>query len=285
MNIILLVQQSYNNSSMKKILLIFTLLILCACNKKEKVNVDLIDDLNVEINSEVKIDSFIKNSDEISIVNGNDLVNTTELGEKEVVLKYYDKKNTEQYYSFKINIVDTIPPEIECNDTISTDLSKEVDLLKNVKVTDNSKEKINVIIDGEYDYNKIGNYKLKYVAKDSSGNESIKEFTLIVKGYNLKTTGYYVHKRSDVWVGLKFEKNGKVTWQPWWCPGLACGGGGVMYGTYKLDGNKIIAIFTETYDDASIKTNINKKFIYTLTSDNKIIDEEKDEYNWQKKYL
>lgn len=267
---------------MKKILITVIILTLCACEKKENIN--LIENLDVEINSEVKIESFISNSSEINIENGNDLVNTTELGEKEVVIKYYDKKNKEKFYSFKINIVDTIAPEIQCNDTITTDLSKEVDLLKNVKVTDNSNEKINVVIEGEYDYNKVGNYKLKYVAKDSSGNESIKEFTLIVKAYKLKTTGYYVYKETDFWLGLIFEKDGKAIWRPVWCPNSACGGGGVMFGTYKVDGNKITATFTETYSDIGEKTVINEKYTYTLTSDNKMIDDKKRVYNWQKNF-
>lgn len=58
---------------------------------------------------------------------------------------------------------------------------KEPDFINSITVTDNSKEEIKAKLKGEYDTEKVGEYNLSYVAVDSSGNESIKEFKLIVK--------------------------------------------------------------------------------------------------------
>jgi len=271
---------------MKKVSILFIvmIIIMCGCNKKEKINIKTKEDLSIEINSKTNISSLIDNIDEINVVNGEDLIDTSKLGEKEIILKYYDKNKKENYYSFKVNIVDTTLPIIECKESIDVVIGKEIDLLKNVKVTDNSNEKINPTVEGEYDYNKIGKYNLKYIATDSSGNKAEKVFTLNVIGYKLNNTGYYVFKDKDAWLGLKFEKNGKISWLPWWCPGFACGGGGVMFGKYVINGNNITATFTETYSDTGEKTKINEVIKYKLISDNTIVDDKNSKYNWQKNF-
>ena len=272
----------------RNVIICLIIVILCGCfntKKEEKINISTIDNLNIEINSEVKLSSLINNSDEIDLVNSDDLIDTSKLGEKEVVLKYYDKAQNEKFYSFKVNIVDTTAPTIECQDKIITNIGKQVDLLKSATVKDNSNEKINLTIEGEYNYDKSGTYNLKFVAKDSSGNETKKDFILVVNAYTLKNTGYYVYKQKDAWVGLSFEKNGKASWFPWWCPGSACGGGGVMFGKYVINGNTIIATFTETYEDTGEKSEINEVYKYTLTNDNTIVDENNNKYNWQKKFI
>ena len=278
---------------MKKLLMLLSLIIICGCQKvnktptgevEEKVNINTIENLNVEIYSNVKLSSLIENNDEIKIVNGDDLIDTSKLGEKEIVLKYYDKKEKENYYSFKIKIVDTQAPKIECSDKITTDIGKQIDLLKSAKVTDNSKEDINVTVSGKYDYSKAGEYKLKFLAQDSSGNKTEKNFTLVVQGYKLKTSGYYIYKMPDTWIGLYFQKNGNASWLPWWCPGFGCGGGGAMYGKYTISGNTITAKFTETIEDTGEKYKINVVYKYKLSNNETIVDEKNNKYKWQKNF-
>ncbi|MBR2833169.1 MAG: D-alanyl-D-alanine carboxypeptidase family protein [Bacilli bacterium] len=77
-------------------------------------------------------------------------------------------------------IIDTKKPNIEYKKEIVITLGDEVDLLNGVVVTDNSNEDIKATIEGEYDLKKAGVYKLFYVAKDKSGNESKEEFVLKV---------------------------------------------------------------------------------------------------------
>ena len=81
----------------------------------------------------------------------------------------------------KLNVVDDVKPNIEGVKDITVYVNNEVDLLKNIKVTDNSSDEIEIKVTGEYNVKKVGEYKLSYVAKDKSNNETRKEFKLIVK--------------------------------------------------------------------------------------------------------
>ena len=77
-------------------------------------------------------------------------------------------------------VKDTISPVISAKDSVTVYVGNDVDLLKDVKANDNSKEDISVKVVGEYDLDKVGEYKLKYEAEDSSGNVGDMEFTLNV---------------------------------------------------------------------------------------------------------
>ena len=192
--------------------LITTLIII---NSEPKVEIILSDKLTYEINTEVKLSSLINSAEGIEILTKDEIINTSELGEKEIIIKYKNKRKKEKYFSFKIKIIDTTAPVIEAGDTITTNIGTKADLLKDVKVTDNSLEEIIPTVEGEYDFNKTGTYKLKYIAQDKSGNKGEKEFTLTVKSISIKTTGYYVYKTKETWHEMKFEKNGKAWYLPW----------------------------------------------------------------------
>ena len=177
----------------KRKFLLIILLILCGLllflifKNNNDLKVTLLD-LNTEINEEKYIKDFIKS--EYTITNSDEKVDTTVLGENSVIAKINEKD-----YSFKVNVVDTISPVITYNKTISAKENDEIDLLKNVSASDNSKEKISVNVEGNYDLSKIGAYKLYYVATDSSKNTTKEEFELNVvddgtiitsKGYTMK---------------------------------------------------------------------------------------------------
>lgn len=142
--------------------------------------------LNFEINSEVKIESVLSPDNEIDIFNKDELIDTTSLGEKEIVIKYNDN-NIMQESKFKVQIVDTTEPVIEGVKDLTITIGEKIDLLAKVKASDNSNEKINITINGEYNLEKTGTYKLKYIAMDHSGNVSEKEFLLIVLKHNSTT--------------------------------------------------------------------------------------------------
>lgn len=142
-------------------------------------NLELVDNLDVEINSEISLLSFIKNRNNLEIISNNEKVDTSILGNKELIIKYKEN-DEEKEYKFNINIKDTTVPKIEFSKEITTTIGSKIDLLKNVKVTDNSLEEIKATVEGEYDINKEGSYNLKYVAVDSSNNKVEEKFTLKV---------------------------------------------------------------------------------------------------------
>ena len=201
------------NKNTKKIMIIivtiFVVLLILLClfllkkyNKKQKENiikVVLNENLKVEINNESKISDFITSIDTGTIISEDKIIDTTKLGKQTITIQInYNEKIYK--YDFEIQVVDTIVPTIEAKDEISIYVGNNVDLLQDVKVTDNSKEEIAAAVEGNYDLNVAGNYNLNYIALDSSGNKTTRDFILKViedpnnrvittsKGYTLKIT-------------------------------------------------------------------------------------------------
>lgn len=93
-----------------------------------------------------------------------------------IALKKMNSKETKENF-----------PKITFQDTLTTNVGEEIDLLKNVKALDKTGDSIKAIVEGSYDFNKEGEYRLYYVAKDTSGNETKEPFVLKVVKAN-KTT-------------------------------------------------------------------------------------------------
>ena len=88
----------------------------------------------------------------------------------------------------KLEVIDDIKPNIEGVKDISITVGDKIDLLKNIKTTDNSLDEVDISVSGEYDISKEGEYKLSYIAKDKGGNETTKDFKLTVKKKEIKPT-------------------------------------------------------------------------------------------------
>ena len=148
-------------------------------NKQELRDIILKDKLEFEINDNITVSSLISEDNKVRILSGDSEIDTSILGEKEIIIKYIsdDKEKEKKVY---IKVIDTIAPTIEFDRELSTVVGTRIDLLKNVKVIDNSKENIKVIVDGKYDFNKDGIYNLKYIAIDSSNNRVEEKFILKV---------------------------------------------------------------------------------------------------------
>lgn len=169
------------------IILLMILSLILYIQNKNKLEVILKNKLEAEINSEVVIKEFVKEVKNGKITNDNEKIDTSVLGKKKVVL-LIDKKNKQLKYEFNINIVDTIKPEIIAKDDITIYLGDNIDLTKDIIVSDNSLEDIKIKIDGDYDLNKVGKYNLKYIASDSSNNETTYDFILnVIEDPNNKT--------------------------------------------------------------------------------------------------
>ena len=152
--------------------------------EKQKDTILLKEDLKFEINSEVKLLSLVSEDNKVKILSEDDTIDTSTLGEKEITIKY-EVEEKEETKIFKITIEDTQAPTIEYQKELSTNVGSKIDLLKGVKVSDNSKEEIKATIEGDYSFDNEGTYNLKYIAIDSSNNKKEEEFTLKV---NKKST-------------------------------------------------------------------------------------------------
>ena len=119
--------------------------------EKNRVKITYSDNLKVEINEEVVIKTFIKDIVNGEIMNGEDKIDTSKLGKKDIELNVKNKDNEEEKYTFKIDVIDTTKPMIEAKKEISSYVGNNIDLLKDVKVSDNSLEEIKAKVIGEYD--------------------------------------------------------------------------------------------------------------------------------------
>lgn len=170
----------------------------------------------------------IKIGDEIPIINDYmDEVNLEKLDSTEIVWdniniidnKIYTVGKYIGYINFRnekkkleLNVIDDEKPIISGVKDLTVYVNSEVDLLKNIKVTDNSNDEIKVIVKGEYSMKKAGEYKLSYVAIDNSNNETTEDFKLIVKErevtkpsasemveFGTTSKGYIIKKINDVY--------------------------------------------------------------------------------------
>ena len=139
------------------------------------------NNIEVSINNEVYNTDYIKVIANCKIITKKEQIDTTKVGEQSIKVKVKDYFNKEKEYTYKINVYDKEPPKITFKNKLTTNYNTKIDLYKDVKAVDNSNEKIDISIEGDYDIKKSGSYKLYYVAKDSTGNETKEEFTLTVK--------------------------------------------------------------------------------------------------------
>ncbi len=145
---------------------------------KNSIKVIFNNVLETEINSEVYLKDYVKEIVNGKLVNGDEIIDTSKLGIKELNLFIKNKDGNEEKYNFKVTIIDSINPIIDASKELTSYIGNSIDLLKDVKVSDNSNEEINAKVVGEYDINKIGKYELRYEAVDSSGNKSEYDFIL-----------------------------------------------------------------------------------------------------------
>lgn len=183
-------------------ILLFVFMYFKALDVKFKNNI------KVNVNEKVYNTDFIVKIKNGKIKDKKRLIDTSKVGKKKVFVNFKNFFNKSEKRSYYISVIDTEKPLIEFNDRIITEQGKDIDLTKGVVVKDNSLETIEVKVLGEYDINKTGEYKLFYVAKDSSGNKTKEGFVLVVRDkiINQDLTGAKTFKTSKGFTG--YVKNG-----------------------------------------------------------------------------
>ena len=140
--------------------------------------------IEVDVNEKLYNLDAIKNIKNGKIITKKELVNTTKLGKVKVTFQVENFFKKRVKYKYIVNVVDKEAPKIIFKNELESEMGEEIDLLKDVMVEDNSKENITPQVEGEYDINKSGDYKLYYIAEDTSGNKAKEEFILHIKEKN-----------------------------------------------------------------------------------------------------
>jgi len=147
--------------------------------KNAVVHIVLNDDLTVEFyKQDVKVSDFIK---EINGTIVDDyVIDTTKLDEQEIKYEYINDDGIKLKKSYKIKVVDKTEPLIWLNSTYSIAVGSKDNIVQNVLCGDNLDNEPNCFIEGDYDLNTVGKYKVTFKAIDKSGNEASKDFTINV---------------------------------------------------------------------------------------------------------
>ena len=112
-------------------------------------------------------------------------LNTDKVGKYEIKYRLYNKYlNVDKELIRKVNVVDVIPPELTVESEDNIYLFEGEEFVKPVyHANDNYDKDITdkVKVDSNVDTNKVGDYVLKYIVKDSSDNETTKEINVHVQ--------------------------------------------------------------------------------------------------------
>lgn len=96
----------------------------------------------------------------------------------DILLKSYFTKQQKEKLEAQ-QIIDTIKPEIIGAKDIIITQGDTIDLTQNIKVEDNIDKDIPLVITGDIDTNKVGEYEITYTATDKSNNKA--EQTIKIK--------------------------------------------------------------------------------------------------------
>ena len=96
----------------------------------------------------------------------------------DILLKSYFTKQQKEKLEAE-QIIDTIKPEIIGAKDIIIKQGDTIDLTQNIKVEDNIDKDIQLVITGDIDTNKVGEYEITYTATDRSNNKA--EQTIKIK--------------------------------------------------------------------------------------------------------
>ena len=171
----------------KKIIIISIIIIILIISSiliflnYQEMEVTIKEKIEVPLNSKLTNLDNITNLKNGQIITDEKAIDTSKIGEQKINISIKNKLGKVKEYHYTVNVYDDEKPSIIFSKELTIEEGQNIDLLKDVKVEDNSQEKITPSVEGNYDINEPGKYQLYYVAKDSSDNEAKEEFTLIVK--------------------------------------------------------------------------------------------------------
>ena len=98
----------------------------------------------------------------------------------DILLKSYFTKQKKEKLEAQ-QIIDTIKPEIIGAKDITIKQGDTIDLTQNIKVEDNLDKDIPLVIIGDIDTNKVGEYEITYTATDRSNNKAEKTIKIKIE--------------------------------------------------------------------------------------------------------
>lgn len=232
--------------------------------KTAKVEVKLVENLEAEFADTLRVSSFIES------INGkivdDYVIDTDKLGKKYINFEYVNDDSIKIKYSYVINVVDKKAPLIWLGKSYNVTKGSSDNLLDKIMCGDNYDSNPKCTIEGKYDLDKVGSYKLVFKAEDSSGNKSEKNFTLNVneakKGgssnTNKVTTDFSQivkdYKNADTQIGIDVSK-----WQ-----------GDIDFSKLKASGVEFVIIRVGSSNGINGENFVDSKFIQNIKNANAV---------------
>lgn len=232
--------------------------------KTAKVEIKLVENLEAEFADTLRVSSFIES------INGkivdDYVIDTEKLGKKDINFEYVNDDGIKIKYSYVIDVVDKEAPLIWLGKSYNVTKGSSDNLLDKIMCGDNYDSNPKCIIEGEYDLDKVGSYKLVFRAEDSSGNKSEKNFTLNVnepkKGGSSNTEKVTTafsdvvkdYKNDDTQIGIDVSK-----WQ-----------GDIDFSKLKAAGVEFVIIRVGSSNGLNGENFVDSKFIQNIKNANAV---------------
>lgn len=159
--------------------LVIGALIVALSIYSSKIRVDLVKDRTIEVNTKGLASMFIDEVKNGRLVEDQE-IDTSVLGEQRCTVKIELEGNPHDF-TFTVNVVDTEAPKLKLGTTeINVLKGGGYDVLAEAEASDNSGEKVEITVEGDFDPNKLGQQVVAAVATDSSGNRTEQPVSLNV---------------------------------------------------------------------------------------------------------
>ena len=134
----------------------------------------------VEVYQQIKLSDFMFDSN-AKLLNGDDMLDTEELGEHEAALKF-ELDGAEGEKKVKYNVVDTTPPVMLLGDEMYVTTGAYFDPDDYLSFADNCDRHPTMSWEGEVDTETEGTYLITVYIDDASGNRLTKDVSVTVSG-------------------------------------------------------------------------------------------------------
>lgn len=233
--------------------------------KTAKVEVKLSEKLEANFTDTLRVSSFIES------INGkivdDYVIDTDKLGKKTINFEFVNEDGIKIKYSYVIDVVDKEAPLIWLGKSYNVTKGSEDYLLDKIMCGDNYDSNPKCIIEGEYNLDEVGSYKLVFKAEDSNGNKAEKKFTLNVNepkkgGSNSNTEKVTTdfsqivkdYKNDDTQIGIDVSK-----WQ-----------GDIDFSKLKNSGVEFVIIRVGSSNGLNGENFVDSKFIQNIKNANAV---------------
>lgn len=150
-----------------------------------------ISDKEIDVYDETNLYDLFQNYN-VTILTEDTKLDYNTIGEHTYTIEYKYNGSIQTYlYDVNYTVVDDVNPifiNAPSSKTFYVGEASDEDLTKKVSYADNYDTKPTLKIEGKVNFEEIGTYKIKYIVTDQSGNEVIKDTSVIVKERPVVTT-------------------------------------------------------------------------------------------------